>query len=494
MINLITPSEIWLLSPLIVLFLTSLIPLTIKVMRGNEEQPAMATLAQALAGILVAGFLIVYQWDNLKGLVFQRALVFDGLSSIFNLVTLIVTAVCLLYAYENTSIHRRQFSEMVFLVLNSVVGMFILTWANDLIVTFIGLELMSLALYVLVGMGHEQVRSKEASFKYFILGSFGSAIFLYGVALIYGASGTTMLSVLDGQAAQLVQTDRVFLLGIVFLMVGLLFKVSIFPFHAWAPDVYQGAPTPITALMATAVKMVMFAVLIRVTAIQGLLATPQFNQALQWLAVMTMFIGNLSALRQIQMKRMLAYSSIAHSGYVIVGLIAMSSSGSGVSSAAGIAFYLFIYSIMNLGAFGVLHLFERDENQIVLMDDFRGLAQRKPLLALAMTVFLLGLTGFPPTAGFFSKLYLFTSAVGEELYWLVVWAVLNSVISAYYYLRPIVLMYMQPADALTPMPLGQRLFTRGIILVSALLILILGIASQPLVEIVRRSVGSLFNI
>jgi NADH-quinone oxidoreductase subunit N len=270
------------------------------------------------------------------------------------------------------------------------------------------------------------------------------------------------------------------------LVVGFCFKVSIAPFHAWTPDVYQGAPTPHTAFMATAVKVVSFAAFLRLIATKSLVGSENLQDFLQWLAVITMIVGNVAAVLQNNLKRMLAYSSVAHSGYLLVGLIATGVSNEMSFGASGVIFYLFAYSIMTLGAFAVVALIEKTENSNIAVDDLAGLAKRKPVIALCLTVFMLSLAGIPPTLGFFGKFYLFTAAIGEGLIWLALWGVLNSVISVYYYLRPVVVMYMREGDGAEDSPL-VRVPTRIAIMVSAAAIVVLGIVSGPLFSAIENT-------
>jgi NADH-quinone oxidoreductase subunit N len=412
-------------------------------------------------------------------------LVFDGVTQWMGVIALAAAGGSMVMMYENPATTGKQFSELVFLALSSTVGMLILVSAVDLLMVFIGLEMMSLSLYIMIGMSHEEKLSKEAALKYFILGSFASAIFLYGVAFIFGSTGgTNIISFMD-KAPELVQTNNLFLFGISFVILGFLFKVSIAPFHAWTPDVYQGAPTPHTAFMATAVKAVSFAAFLRVIATKSLVGSDQLFVVLQWLAVITMIVGNTAAIMQNNLKRMIAYSSVAHSGYILVGVITAGVSDVGSFGASGVIFYLLSYSLMTLGAFVIASMLEKSENHIVNVDDLAGLAKQRPALALCFTVFMLSLAGIPPTLGFFGKFYLFNAAVGEGLLWLAVWGVLNSVIAVYYYLRPIVVMYMKEGDAeIAGHSLNAHLVTA---FVTAIAIVLMGFASGPIFTAVEKS-------
>lgn len=477
-------NDILLISPMIVLFLASLLPLTTKVLRGNKEQHSLITLAMGLTGIIVAiGLLIVFGGSGMTA--FAGSLVFDGVTSWIGVIALGASGAALIFMYENPSTVGRQFSELIFLALNSMVGMLILVSAIDLLMVFIGLELMSLSLYLMIAMSNEEKISKEAALKYFVLGSFASAILLYGVALIFGSTGGTNVLAFMENAASLVQTSQLFLFGITLVIIGFCFKVSIAPFHAWTPDVYQGAPTPHSAFMATAVKAVLFAGFLRIIATKALTGSEQLFDILQWLAVITMIVGNTAALLQNSFKRMIAYSSVAHSGYVLVGVITAGVSEEAIFGASGVIFYILSYSFMTLGAFAIASMLEKSESHIINIDDLAGLARQRPLLGLCLTVFLLSLAGIPPMLGFFGKFYLFSAAIGEGLLWLAIWGMISSVIGAYYYLRPIVVMYMKEGEAdIAPRSLNATLVTTVIM---ALAIVVLGFASGTIFNAIERS-------
>ncbi len=478
--------DILLISPMIMLFLASIIPITIKVLRGNVEQGASATLIQGLGGILAAIVLLMVVSGS-GATAFANALVFDGVTKWMGLIALVAAAGALLLMYDSASTTGNQFSELVFLTLSSAIGMLILVSAVDLLVVFIGLETMSLALYLMIAMSHEEKLSKEAALKYFILGSFASAIFLYGIAFIFGSVGSTYIPVVIEKTAELMTSSHIFMFGITLLILGFCFKVSIAPFHAWTPDVYQGAPTPHTAYMATAVKVVSFAAFLRIIATKSLVGSENLLDLLQWFAVITMIVGNVAAILQDNFKRMLAYSSIAHSGYLLVGIITTGISDNMSFGASGVIFYLASYSLMTLGAFAIVSLMEKNENTSVSIEDLAGYAKKRPLMALCLTIFMLSLAGIPPTVGFFGKFYLFTAALGEGLVWLAIWGVLNSVISVYYYLRPIVVMYMKDGDAEeAPMSMNA---TRTAIVISAVMVVFLGLISGPIFEVFEKALS-----
>lgn len=478
--------DLALISPMLVLFFTSLIPITIKVLRGQREQQPLATLIQALSGLVVTlGLLIVMGVIAPGTSAFNNSLLFDSITLWMGGIALLGASAAIILMYENPSTQGEQFSELVFLTLSSCLGMMILVSAVDLLTVFIGLEMMSLSLYLMIGMSHEQKLSKEAAFKYFILGSFASAIFLFGMAYIFGTTGTTNILNFIQQASTLVQTNTLFLFGITFVIIGFCFKVSIAPFHAWTPDVYQGAPTPHSAYMATAIKTVSFAAFLRLIATKSLVGSENLFDVLQWLAVITMLVGNVAAILQNNLKRMLAYSSIAHSGYILVGLITAGVSEDGVFGASSVIFYLLSYSLMTMGAFAIVSIMEKNENSSIMVDDLAGFAKNRPVLALCFSAFMLSLAGLPPFLGFFSKFYLFNAAIGEGLIWLAIWGVINSVISVYYYLRPLVVMYMREGDAeIAPRSLTATTVT---LVVSAIFVLVLGVVSGPFLSAVEKS-------
>jgi NADH-quinone oxidoreductase subunit N len=478
-------------SPAILLFFGSLIPLTVKIMRQNREPNSLAALAYVtLAAVAAIGMAISLQPKSSPTYHFSNAIVIDGVSIFVTVLVCIITIVAAVMAREHNATNGRQFSEFLFLLMNSGVGMLLMAWSNDLIVTFIALEIMSLCLYLLVALSHEEKISKEAAFKYFVLGGFASALFLYGIAFLYGTTGTTYLTAIAVRGPQLAAESHLFLFGIMLAIVGLCFKVAIVPFHAWAPDVYEGAPTPVTAFMATGVKVVTFVTLLRVMKINFMAhdSSAAFSIILQWLAVFTMIAGNIAAVMQSNLKRMLAYSSIAHSGYVLVGVIASAVSGEGWRGDLGVIYYVTSYTIMTLGAFAVLCLLEAKENDMILVDDLKGLAKRNPMVAMIFAIFLLSLAGIPPTVGFFGKFFIFSAAIKQGFIWLAVWGAVSSIIGAYYYLRPIVYMYMRE-DGTAQVSEHYRI-TVGVTSLLAILTVLLGLLTEPVYQQVKMAISS----
>lgn len=479
-------ADILLISPMIALFLASIIPITVKVLKGNVEPSPTATLIQGLGGIFAALVLLLILSGS-GASAFANALIFDGVTRWLGAIALISAAGALLLMYDNAATTGDQFAELMFLTLSSAVGMMILVSANDLLMVFIGLETMSLALYLMIAMSHEQKLSKEAAIKYFILGSFASAIFLYGIAFMFGSVGSTYIPDVVNKTAELIVSSRIFVFGMTLMILGFCFKVSIVPFHAWTPDVYQGAPTPHSAYMATAVKAVSFAAFYRLISTKTLGGSENLFDFLQWLAVVTMIVGNVAAILQNNFKRMLAYSSIAHSGYLMIGLITVGISDQEQFGGSGFIFYLAAYSLMTLGAFGIVALIEKSEDSSINIDDLAGYAKKHPAMALCLTVFLLSLAGIPPTVGFFGKFYVFAAAIGEGLTWLAIWGVINSVISVYYYLRPIVVMYMKEGT-FEESPYSMNA-TKTAIIISAILVVFLGLVSGPIYQLFERALS-----
>lgn len=481
------------ISPILFLFIASLIPITIKIFNGNKEPDPILSIAIILFGSLSAiiSSCVLLSTQQEPFYAFSRALVFDGVSMLSTIVIAGITMFSVIVARENRATNGPQFSEFLFLVVNSAAGMMILSWANDLIVTFIAIEVMSLCLYLLIALSREEKLSKEAAFKYFVLGSFASAIFLYGVAFIYGTAGTTYIDKVLANAAMLMSESYLFTIGVVLAVLGFCFKAAIVPFHAWAPDVYEGAPTPVTGFMATGVKLVTFVAFLRL--VRGEYLNMGFGgeitNVLQWFAVLTMCVGNIAAIAQNNLKRMLAYSSIAHSGYVMIGLIAASIGGDSWRGDFGVIYYVVAYTIMTLGAFGFVCLLEKREGDVILVDDLRGLAKRSPTAALMFAIFMLSLAGIPPLIGFFGKLFLFSAAIKQGLFWLAIWGAINSVISAYYYLRPIMLMYMKDEPGLEVSTHCKA--TRVLVGTMAILVVVCGFATEPLYQQVLKAVLSL---
>ena len=408
----------------------------------------------------------------------------DGIRTVAAFVILVGTLLVVLYAGPYLDREGLSTGDFYGLTLLATIGMLLLVAARDLILLFVAVELMSIAVYVLAGYARRDPRSSEAALKYFLVGAFASAFLLYGIALLYGVAGTTRLAV-AGPAitAALARGDLILLAGTGLLVIGFGFKIGAVPFHMWTPDAYEGAPTPVTAFMATGVKAAAFVALFRILTVDLLAARDLWHDAVWWLAILTMIVPNLIALSQDSVKRMLAYSSIAHAGYLLVGVAAASALGQSAS-----LFYLAAYTVMTIGSFAVVFHVAGKGDRRVLIEDYRGLGWRRPGLGAALVIFLLSLAGFPPTAGFVGKLYLLQAAVAADEIGLAITLVLTSLVAYYYYLRVVWKMYFDavPEDDEAPArpSTGFRLATG---LCAALLILA-GLIPGRAVDTVRDAV------
>src|SRR6202521_1520817 len=405
-----------------------------------------------LAGIAATWFMA-----QSPGTAFWNMVQVDGFSVFFHVLVIAIAAIVILSSYEYMSVQRIRAGEYYALILLGTVGMALMSSAIELVLIFIALEISSISTYILAGFRRNEASSSESSLKYFLLGSFATAFFLYGVALIFGATGSTNIDIIS-QKLQAGPVDLLVYVAVAFMFVGLGFKVAAAPFHIWTPDVYEGAPAPIVGFMSTAPKAAAFAVLLRV--VFTINAPGRFW--LLWVAAaLSMTLGNVGALVQTNIKRLLAYSSIAHAGYLLVAF-AMTSSENSVAGISAAMFYTVAYAAMNVGAFAVVSHFANAGERYVTLEDYEGLGRSSPLLAATLTIFLLSLIGIPMTGGFFAKFYVFSGAVKANLIWLTIIGVLNSGVGAYYYLRIIVVMYMRESKkevpvTRVPLPLGLAL-------------------------------------
>lgn len=396
----------------------------------------------ALAGVVITGLYSMAGWNT--AYTFQGAAQSDHFAIGLNLIVLTATGLGILLSTGYIPRISDKLGEFYALMLLCAVGMMMMGKATDLITVFLALEIFSLALYILCGIHRDNPRSSESAMKYFLLGAFASAFFVYGAALVYGATGTTQYSEIANALANGGGESVLLMPGIALLLVGFGFKVSMVPFHMWTPDVYQGAPTPVTAFMSVGTKAAAFAAFIRIVVYAFPSQQPVLGYAIAILAVLTMTLGNLAALQQTTLKRMLAYSSIAHAGYILVGLAPGTLDGATHS-----LFYLFAYTFMNIGAFAVVIILEQLEENDVLHDRAAGLASRWPLLAAAMAIFMFSLSGIPPLAGFVGKFLVFKAAIADGWIILSIIAMLNSAISLVYYLRVIYVMYLEEPTIVT---------------------------------------------
>jgi len=422
------------IAPALIVTLTALVVLLAELVTPAHRKRWLGFAS--VVGLLAAAGATIGLW-SVSTAAFGKMVVADPFGLFLTLVILLGAALSILLAMDFVRAHRVDQGEYYVLVLFAVVGMILMATATDLIVIFLALELLSLPLYILAAFKRADARSLEAGLKYFLLGAFSSAFFLYGTALIFGGTGTTnLMKIADTLARN--PRDDLLLVGAGLLLVGFAFKVALVPFHWWTPDVYDGAPTSVTAFMSVAVKAAAFGAFFRVFFIALPTLGLDWRIILAVIAVLTMTLGNIAALLQSNVKRMLAYSSIAHAGYIAIALVAM-----GANGAPSALFYLLAYTLTNLGAFGAVIALSDGERERLNVNDFGGAAGNHPLAAAAFAIFLLSLAGFPPLAGFTGKFFVFSAAVETGWAWLAVIGVLNSLVSVYFYLRPIVHMYMR---------------------------------------------------
>jgi NADH-quinone oxidoreductase subunit N len=446
----------------------------------DEEKSQKLLGFTALLGTL-AGIAATWIMSRWPGPAFSNMVKVDDFSVFFHYLVIAIAAVIILISYEYMAVQRIRAGEYYALILFGTVGMALMSSAVELVLIFVALEISSISSYILAGFRRHEASSSESSLKYFLLGSFATAFFLYGVALIFGATGSTNIDIIS-QKLQVAPVELLVYVAVAFMFVGLGFKVAAAPFHIWTPDVYEGAPAPIVGFMSTAPKAAAFAVLLRVV----FAINPPGRFWLIWVsAALSMTLGNLGALLQNNVKRLLAYSSIAHAGYLLVAfaMLTPQDSANGVSAAM---FYTAAYAAMNVGAFAVVSHFATAGERYVTLEDYEGLGRTSPLLAATLTIFLLSLIGIPMTGGFFAKFYVFSAALKANLVWLALIGFLNSAIGAYYYLRIIVAMYMRESRREVPVnaiPLGLGLALAFTVAAT----LYLGILPNQVLQFTRRS-------
>jgi NADH-quinone oxidoreductase subunit N len=412
----------------------------------------------------------------------------DSFSFFFRLLVGTVAFLVVLAAGPYLDRERLPVPEFYALLLFATAGMGVLASAQELLTAFIGLEMSSISSYILAGYRRDSLKSSESAMKYFLLGSFATAFFLYGIALVYGATGTTVLD----KMGDVDPASTLLKLGLAMILIGLGFKVAAAPFQVWTPDVYEGAPTPVTALFSAGPKAAAFALLLRIFATVPA-ATHFWFWAFWILAVLTMFAGNLGALVQTNIKRLLAYSSIAHAGYILVAFAAVTSMARGGAAEAApayaaVLFYLLTYALVKLGAFTIVSQLGGAGEKNLSLDDYAGLSQRQPVVAAILSIYLLSLLGLPVTAGFFGKFYIFKAAVNSNLIWLAVLMAINSVIGSYYYLRVIVVMYMREssAEAAASVPVSFPLSVSVVLAVTAAGTILFGVMPNPVINFLLR--------
>jgi len=473
------------LAPEIVLLLTGIAVMLLSAMAPDFSRQHASHLT--LAGVIVA--LVALPLASGDASLYAGMLTLDSYGFFFRAVFIVVAGAAVLLSSGYLTLHGIQRGEYYALLMFAVVGMMSMVTSHELLVIFIGIEILSVGLYVMAGFQRENVYSVEASVKYFLLGAFSTSFFLMGIALVYGATGSTFLPVVAERIASGALAEPSYIgPGLALLIVGFLFKISAFPFHMWTPDVYQGAPTPVTAFMSVGPKMAAFAALVRVLWSGFPAMSPDWSRIAVAVAAATMLIGNLTALRQNNIKRMLAYSSIAHAGYLMMGIVTADSRG-----LAGIMVYLVAYAAMNFAAFGAIVALGSENQELVDIDRYGGIGFRHPFIGAILALSLLSLAGIPPTAGFMGKFLIFKAALQAGHTGLVVFAVLNSALSLYYYLRPVVYCYMKPAteEARIPAVSYPVLIVAA---AAAFVILYVGVMPAGLLRSVEFSLSSLYRL
>ena len=484
-----SPGDLFLILPELLVIAAACVVLVLDPVLPSNMKDGLAWLS--LGALAVCMGLISSQMGH-PATAFGGVVAIDAYACFWKLLLCFVAGLTVLLSYSYLKAERLHFGEYYAFVLLALCGMMVMVSATDLLAIYLGTELMSLSLYVMTGLKRSEPRSLEASAKYFVLGAFSSGILLYGISLLYGATGSTRLPVIADAVAGRSPDDPLLLFATILLAVGFAFKLAVVPFHMWTPDVYQGAPTSVTAFMAVASKAASFGAFLRVFA-EGLgsLKT-DWSAIFLLLCVATLVLGNVVALVQTNVKRMLAYSSIAHAGYALIGVVATGRMGASGDSAHGIAsvlLYLALYTFMTFGAFAIVAMLRKGSIEGEEIEDFTGLAKRQPVAALLMLVFMVSLAGIPPTAGFIGKLYVFMSAVEAGMTWLAVLALIFAAVSAYYYLRLVLVMYMrEPGAATAESPRLVLSPTLSIVLACAIAgVVIFGIYPDPLIQLAAQA-------
>jgi NADH-quinone oxidoreductase subunit N len=473
-------NDLLLLMPQIILVIGGIVLMLLEPFTAPGQKGRLGRIA--VLATIVAAFTLMPQWSAPPRTILQGMFIVDSFSVFFQWLFLIIGGVCAFLSMkfnERESINRGEYYA---LLLFACSGMSLMAASGDLILTFLGIEILSIATYILAGFKRNDSRSNESSLKYFLLGSFATAILLYGIALIYGGTGSTNYQTIRELCLLQGSIQSTTLIGMALLLVGFGFKVALVPFHSWVPDVYEGAPTPVTAFMAVGPKAAGFAALLRVLLQAFPFLVQDWSSILWFLAILTMTLGNIVAVLQTNVKRMLAYSAIAHAGYILVGIVA--STDAGISA---VLFYLVIYTVMNLLAFSIVLSFSRAGDMHVYLKDYAGLARTAPFAAAALSLALISLAGIPLTGGFMGKFYLFSAAIERGFVGLAVIGVLNSVVSVFYYFRLMIFMYMKEPDKEAPEPESISWPVRAIIALGIMAVLFLGVYPAPILALAARS-------
>lgn len=481
----ITFSDLIPIIPELIVLLTACIALLVDLFAAKKDR-SFTLAVTTIFGLLLAMYAETQLYGkDISG--FYGTVVADDFSILFEFIYMSVAILTVFVSRHYIEENEMNFGEYYVLLLTSVSGMMFMTSGLDLLVIFIGLELMSISSYILVGMKRKVAKANEAALKYLLLGAFSTGFLLYGISLLYGATGSTLLPTIIAEIQQNGAGNPLVIIGMALLVVAMCFKIAIVPFHMWTPDVYTGAPTPVTGFLSGAAKAAGFAVFVRVLMTGIPLDGANWENLFWILAVLTMTVGNVMALRQNEVKRMLAYSSIAHAGYVLVAVVVGST-----SAISGVIFYSCAYALMGTGAFGILTI--RDAGRIpITFDDLSGYGKRKPFLALLMTLFIFSLVGLPLTGGFIGKLQIFSAALQEGWIWLTIIGILNSALSVYYYLRVVMFMYMR--EGALPEGSVESTKTSGFALTgligTAVAVLYLGVFPDRILELATLSIQAL---
>ena len=491
--------DFWSIAPVLGMTLTGCLVMLVDLFMPRRTDTRHLAIV-SLAGLAVTAVLSLLTWEYENRNAFGGMVVADTFAQFFNLLFVFITAVTVLLSQTQLEREDWHAGEYYSLLLFASAGMMLMAGAADLIMVFLGIELLSICLYILTGFSRLRLESEEASIKYLLLGSIATGFLLVGIALVYGASGSTNLGcVAEGIGASSWfaadcpdvvspanaggRTPVILLAGMGLLIVGLGFKAAVAPFHMWTPDVYEGAPTAITAYMSVAAKAAAFAAILRVFLIAFPSLASDWAGMIGLIAVLTMLVGNTAAIGQTNIKRMLAYSSIAHAGYILVAVVAANQLG-----VQSVLFYTLAYTLMNLGAFAIVILLGRRGEENELLSDYAGLGTRHPVLAFLMALFMLSLAGIPPTAGFVGKFYIFSAAMQAGQVVLAVLGVLASVISVYFYIRVIYLMYMvEPSRELAQVPRARWALAAA--WVAGIGVLVLGLYPLPVLDWAQASIG-----
>ena len=473
-------SELALVSPEFTLLTLASIILVLGTM--NSKQGAALTYVLCQTTLLLVIVLVLYHFPDQSTTAMSGTFVSDALSATLKLAICLITLVVFFYSYDYLCEHELVKGEYFILGLFAVLGMCIMASANSLLTVYLGLELLSLSLYSMVAMHRDSPAASEAAMKYFVLGALASGMLLYGISILYGVSGTLELPALSQFIAGQQQSSLFLVFGLVFVIIGIAFKLGAVPFHMWIPDVYEGSPTSVTLFISTAPKLAAFAMAIRLLADGMHPLVHDWQGMLILLSVLSMAAGNIIAIAQTNIKRMLAYSTISHIGFMLLGILTGTASGY-----AGSMFYIIVYALMSMGAFGMVILMGRKGSEADLLDDYKGLSQRSPWFAFIMMILMFSLAGVPPFIGFWSKWYVILEVVGQGNIWLAAAAVVFSVIGAFYYLRVVKLMYFDKPEQMKAIKASQKM--RMVLSLNGLSLLFLGLAPGLLMSVCIRAMG-----